>query len=89
MGKKKKRWSAKSHYHELVSLAAPLVKKDGLLWTTTNSASIHPTKFANVCNKGFRNVGIEKAKLERVAPMPSDFPSVGTPPVKNFVWRIS
>lgn len=89
MGKKKKRWSAKNHYDDLVSLAVPLVKKGGLLWTTTNSASISPTKFANMCQKGIVNTGIEKAKLERVAPMPLDFPSVGTPPVKNFVWRIS
>ena len=89
MGKKKKRWSAKNHYHDLVSLAAPLVKDGGLLWTTTNSASISPTKFANMCQKGITNAGIQKTKLERVAPMPPDFPSVGTPPVKNFVWRIS
>ena len=87
-GKKKKRWSAKNDYSELVSLAAPLVKKGGLLWTTTNSASIHPIKFARMCKRGLQSVGLENAKLERIAAMPVDFPSVGSPPVKNLIWRI-
>lgn len=40
VGKKKKRWSVKNDAAELVALAAPLVKRDGLLVTTTNSASL-------------------------------------------------
>jgi 23S rRNA G2069 N7-methylase RlmK/C1962 C5-methylase RlmI len=72
----------------LVELAAPLVKKGGVLWTTTNSASIHPVKFARMCQAGLENAGLKSAKLERVAPMPVDFPSIGPQPVKNLVWRI-
>lgn len=87
VGKKKKRWSVKSDMAELVSLAAPLVKTDGLLFTTTNSASIRVDKFANMCKKGLDDVGIS-GKLERVSPMPSDFLSIGPQPVKNLVWRI-
>jgi len=87
-GKKKKRWSAKNDYSELVTLASKLVKKGGLLWTTTNAATISPIVFARICEKGLVNAGVTSAKLERVASMPSDFPTIGSPPVKNFVWRM-
>ena len=59
-----------------------------LLWTTTNSAGIHPDKFARMCQKGLENAGLKSAKLERIAPMPVDFPSIGAQPMKNLVWRI-
>lgn len=88
IGTKKKRWSVKNDMAELVALAAPMVKKGGILWTTTNSATIHPIKFANMCKKGLDDVGLTGAKLERVATMPSDFPSIGAQAVKNLVWRI-
>lgn len=83
-GKKKKRWSAKNDYDELVALAAPLVKEGGLLWATTNSNQIHPIKFARMCKKGLVSAGIPDAKLERVAAMPSDFPVIGPQAVKNL-----
>jgi 23S rRNA (cytosine1962-C5)-methyltransferase len=88
VGKKKRRWSVRNDMDELVQLAAPLVKKGGLLWTTTNSGSLPPIKFANLCRKGLYDAGVT-AKLERIQPMPLDFPSVGAQPVKNLVWRIS
>lgn len=87
-GKKKSRWSAKNDYDELVSLAAPLVKRNGLLWTTTNSRQIHPVTFARMCKKGLVDAGISSASLERVAAMPGDFPTIGPQAVKNLVWRI-
>ena len=73
---------------ELVTLAAPLVKSNGLLFTTTNSASLRAEKFVNMCKKGLMDAGIPNARLERVSPMPSDFTSIGSQPVKNLVWRI-
>ena len=88
VGKKKKRWSVKKDMDELVALAAPLVKEGGLLWTTTNSASISPIKFARLCKRGFDAVGLHSAKLERIQAMPMDFPSIGPQPVKNLVWRL-
>ena len=88
VGKKKKRWSIKNDMDELVALAAGLVKEGGVLWTTTNSASIPADRFARLCRKGLEDAGIPNAKLERIQPMPSDFPSVGPQPVKNLVWRI-
>jgi 23S rRNA (cytosine1962-C5)-methyltransferase len=87
-GRKKKRWSVKNDMDELVSLAACLVKRGGLLWTTTNNASIHPIKFARMCKKGLEDAGLHDAKLERLQPMPGDFPSIGPQSVKNLVWRI-
>mmetsp|Transcript_11463 Transcript_11463/g.16809 ORF Transcript_11463/g.16809 Transcript_11463/m.16809 type:complete len:766 (+) Transcript_11463:114-2411(+) len=88
VGTKKKRWSVQNDMAELVSLAAPMVNPGGLLWTTTNSAALHPIKFAKMCQKGLLDAGIKSAKLERISPMPIDFPSIETPPVKNLVWRI-
>lgn len=88
VGKKKKRWSVKNDMDELVTLAAALVKSGGLLFTTTNSASLRPEKFAKMCKKGLVDAGIPDAKLERISPMPSDFPSIGAQPVTNFAWRI-
>lgn len=88
VGKKKRRWSVKNDMDELVALAAPLVKEGGLLWTTTNSAGLSPIKFARLCKRGLDSVGLEGAKLERIQPMPTDFPTIGAPPVKNLVWRI-
>ena len=87
-GRKKKRWSVKNDMDQLTALAAGLVKKGGLLWTTTNSASIHPIKFASLCQKGLEDAGIDSAKLECVRPMPVDFPVVGPQSVKNLVWRL-
>ena len=87
VGKKKKRWSVNRDMAELVELAAPLVKKGGLLWTTTNSASLPALKYSGLCRKGFERAGIE-FNLERIQPMSVDFPSIGPQPVKNLVWRI-
>ncbi|KAL3816029.1 hypothetical protein ACHAXA_010334 [Cyclostephanos tholiformis] len=78
VGKKKKRWSVKSDMAELVTLAVPLVKSDGLLFTTTNSASLRIEKFVNMCKKGLTDAGVPNARLERVSPMPSDFSSMGS-----------
>ena len=88
IGRKKKRWSVKNDMDELVALAAPLVKRGGLLWTTTNSATIHPIKFAKLCRQGLEDASINSFRLERIQPMPHEYPSVGQQPVKNLVWRI-
>ncbi len=88
VGKKKKRWSVKNDMAELVSLAAPLVKSNGLLFTTTNSATLRAEKFSNMCRKGLLDAGVQNPRLERISPMPSDFSSIGPQPVKNLVWRI-
>ena len=87
-GKKKKRWSVKQDMDELVALAAPLVKSGGLLWTTTNSASIRIDRFAKMCKKGLDAAGCSDAKLEKIAPMAVDYSSIGPQPVKNLVWRL-
>ena len=88
VGTKKKRWSVKNDMSELVTLAARLVRKGGLLWTTTNSKSLSAEKFARLCRQGLDDAGLANAKLERIQPMPVDFPSVGPQAVKNLVWRI-
>lgn len=88
VGKKKKRWSVNRDMAELVQLAAPLVKKGGLLWTSTNNASLSTLKFMNLCQSGLERSGIQ-GKLERIQPMSVDFPSIGSQPVKNLVWRIN
>jgi 23S rRNA (cytosine1962-C5)-methyltransferase len=88
-GRKKKRWSIKNDMDELVALAAVLVKEGGLLWTTTNSGSISTSKFAQLCHKGLNEaVGTGNFYLERIQPMPADFPVIGPQPVKNLIWRL-
>ena len=84
-----KRWSVTRDMDELVAMAAKLVQKGGLLWTSTNHASLSATKFARLCRQGLDDAGLPNAKLERIQPMPADFPSIGCQPVKNLVWRIS
>ena len=88
VGKKKKRWSVSRDMAELVALAAPLVKSGGLLWTTTNSASLRVDKFAKLCKKGLDSVDLGDARLERTASVPLDFPSIGPHGIKNLVWRM-
>lgn len=87
-GRKKKRWSLKNDMDELVFLASGLVKPGGLLWTSSNSATIHPARFARLCKKGLDKAGLADSRLERIQPMPSDFQTIGSQPVKNLVWRI-
>jgi len=88
VGKRKKRWSVNRDMAELVQLAAPLVKKGGLLLTTTNNASLSSQKFTDLCQTGLSSAGIQ-SKLERIQPMSVDFPSIGSQPVKNLVWRLN
>lgn len=89
VGKKKKRWSVENDMTELVALAAPLVKENGLLFTTTNASTLLPSAFANSVKKGLTASTIHNAKLERICPMPSDYLAIGTSPVKNLVWTIN
>eukprot|EP00594_Rhizosolenia_setigera_P017378 CAMPEP_0178968706 /NCGR_PEP_ID=MMETSP0789-20121207/18419_1 /TAXON_ID=3005 /ORGANISM="Rhizosolenia setigera, Strain CCMP 1694" /LENGTH=809 /DNA_ID=CAMNT_0020654697 /DNA_START=310 /DNA_END=2736 /DNA_ORIENTATION=- len=87
VGKKKKRWSVKKDMAELVTLAAPLVKQGGLLLTTNNCSTLHPSKFAKACKLGLDSCKNSKnSVLEKVVPMPCDFPSISTSPVTNLVW---
>jgi 23S rRNA G2069 N7-methylase RlmK/C1962 C5-methylase RlmI len=78
-----RRWSVTSDMAELVALAAQLVQPGGYLWTTTNCASLPMAKFAKMVQ-----TGAPLATLERIQPMPVDFPSVGPQNVKNLVWKI-
>ena len=92
---------------ELVALAAPLVKTNGLLFTTNNCSTLPVAKFAKSCWVGLEAAGMVKysaasaankkggaavatagATLERVIPMPYDFPTVGEQSVTNLVWRL-
>jgi 23S rRNA G2069 N7-methylase RlmK/C1962 C5-methylase RlmI len=78
-----RRWSITSDMAELVALAAQLVHPGGYLWTTTNCASLPMAKLAKMVQ-----TGAPRATLERIQPMPVDFPSVGPQNVKNLVWKI-
>jgi len=82
VGKKKKRWSAKSGYPELVQLAAELLVPGGRLWTSTNHRGLKPREFARLVKKG-----APQAELERVCPPGVDFPCMGPPNQKTLVWR--
>jgi 23S rRNA (cytosine1962-C5)-methyltransferase len=83
VGQRKKRWSARRDYPELVALAAPLVAPGGRLWTATNHRGISPKRFASLVPAGLP-AGV---RLERICPPAVDFPCDGPAPVKTFVWR--
>ena len=72
----------------LASLASTLVREGGMLWTSTNCASLSIDRFEEMCRKGITDAGRE-GTLDRIAPMPCDFPSIGSQPVKNLIWKLN
>lgn len=84
VGRKKKRWSARTHYPELVRLAIQLLRPGGRLWTSTNHRGITPRRFAALVTQG-----CPELELERVCPPALDFPCRGPRNQKTFVWRWS
>ncbi len=88
VGKKLKRWNIKDDMEELVALAAPLVKSNGMLWTLTRSAALPTQKFAKICQQGLELANAANSKLERIQPMPTDFPTIGSQPAKYLMWII-
>jgi 23S rRNA (cytosine1962-C5)-methyltransferase len=83
VGKKKRRWSAKQDYPELVALALPLLSPGGRLLTATNHRQLTPRRFAELVCGSLP----EHMRLERVCAPGVDFPTVGPMGVKNLVWR--
>ena len=83
VGTKKKRWSAKRDYPELIALTLPLLEPGGRILTATNHRQLTPYSFTQLVGgalpKGF--------VLERVCPPAVDFPSDAALPVKNLIWR--
>ncbi|MBV69951.1 MAG: hypothetical protein CMH52_01255 [Myxococcales bacterium] len=82
VGSKKKRWSARHDYPELVRLATELLAPNGRLWTSTNHRGLKPLQFARLVQKGAPGL-----QLERVCPPAVDFPCAGPPNQKTLVWR--
>ena len=68
VGKKKKRWSVKKDMPSLATLATSLVRPGGLLWTSSNCASLSIEKFAEMCRQGIADTG-RTCSLERIAPI--------------------
>ena len=62
-----------ARYGRIRGIGATARQVGGLLWTTTNSASIRIDRFAKMYKKGLGVAGCEDAKLERIAPMTVDF----------------
>ena len=83
IGTRKKRWSARKDYPELVRIASELVAPGGQLWTATNHRGIAPTQFARLVERGLP----DGVFLERVCPLAEDFPCIGEPHMKMLVWR--
>ena len=83
VGKKKKRWSAKRDYPELISLALPLLAPQGRILTATNHRQLDPERFARLVGSALP----QEITLERVCPPGIDFPHAGALPIKNLIWR--
>lgn len=84
VGARGKRWSAAQDCGELVRLAVPLLAPGGRLLTITNHRGVTPARFGTLVSQGLP----EGARLERVGPMPVDFPEDGPPTVKSWIWRL-
>lgn len=83
VGKKKRRWSAKRDYPELVALALPLLAPGGRLLTATNHRQLSPRRFAELVYGALPDA----VRLERVCAPGIDFPTSGPLEVKNLIWR--
>jgi 23S rRNA (cytosine1962-C5)-methyltransferase len=84
VGARGRRWSAAQDYAALVTAALPLVAPGGRLLTVTNHRGVTPARFYDLVSAGLP----PDAVLERVGAMPIDFPEVGPPPTKSWIWRL-
>ena len=84
VGARGRRWSAAQDYTALVAAALPLVAPGGRLLTVTNHRGVTPARFFELVSAGLP----PDAVLERVGTMPLDFPEVGPPPTKSWIWRL-
>lgn len=83
VGTKKRRWSAKRDYPELVSLTLPLLAPGGRLFTATNHRQISPARFVQLVGSALP----PHIELERVCAPAVDFSVDGPMGVKNLIWK--
>jgi 23S rRNA (cytosine1962-C5)-methyltransferase len=79
-------WQAEKHYGKLVEAALPLLKRDGVLFASTNAAKLEPERFL-----GAIHAAVEKTKRkvlhQHYVPQPPDFPiSRAEPAYLKTVW---
>jgi 23S rRNA (cytosine1962-C5)-methyltransferase len=77
---------AEKDYGQLVQVALPLLKKEGVLLASTNAASLLPEKFLEILLTTFQSCG-RKCRQQHYVPQPLDFPiSRMEPAYLKTVW---
>ncbi|MEO8428236.1 MAG: pseudouridine synthase [Verrucomicrobiota bacterium] len=75
-----------SDYGELIGLALPLLKSNGVLFASTNSAKINPEKFLATIAAAIHS-GHRKVLQQHYVPQPPDFPITHSEPAYlKTVW---
>jgi 23S rRNA (cytosine1962-C5)-methyltransferase len=79
-------WQAEKNYGQLVESALPLLKRDGVLFASTNAAKMEPEKFLSVIHEA---IGKSRRKIlqQHYVPQPPDFPITRAEPAYlKTVW---
>jgi 23S rRNA (cytosine1962-C5)-methyltransferase len=79
-------WQAEKNYGQLVASALPLLKRDGVLFASTNAAKMEPEKFLSVIHEV---IGKSRRKIlqQHYVPQPPDFPITRAEPAYlKTVW---
>ena len=77
---------AEKDYRRLVAAALPLLRRDGVLFASTNAAELKPERFLSEVRAAVHAAG-RSAKQEHYAPQPPDFPvSREEPAYLKTVW---
>ena len=79
-------WQAEKNYGRLVALTLPLLKREGVLFASTNAAKLEPEKFLGVIHGA---IGKARRKIlqQHYVPQPPDFPITRAEPAYlKTVW---
>jgi len=66
-------FQVEKNYGELVAAALPLLKPEGILFASTNSAKIEPEMFLKILERSIGSSG-RRILRQHYAPQPPDFP---------------
>ncbi len=84
--KKSGTWQAEKNYGQLVESALPLLKRNAVLFASTNAAKLEPEKFLGVIHEA---IGKARRKIlqQHYVPQPPDFPITRAEPAYlKTVW---
>ena len=66
-------WQAEKDYGKLVAAALPLLKANGVMFTSTNAAKLEPERFLAMIEQSITKSG-RRILQQHYVPQPPDFP---------------